>query len=178
MRSQQGKSPNNKLNVACIGVGGRGNAAVTAMKGENLVAFCDVDEVRAAKNFKEFPDVPRFSDYRKLLDKLGEECTAELYVFVTEHKQMGLNWNQIFTQQTVLLAQMKNGLKWMDRQEATKAPPAEPGVDPDRRRPIDGVDYYMRAHGEGVLRLSIVGGVRTDEPFDEDVWRASRQRSA
>src|SRR5262245_25746775 len=50
-RSQQGQSPNNRLNVACIGVGGRGNAAVTAMKKENIVAMCDVDEARAAKNF-------------------------------------------------------------------------------------------------------------------------------
>jgi predicted dehydrogenase len=76
MRSQQGQSPNNKLNVACIGVGGRGNAAVTAMKGENIVALCDVDEVRAAKNFKEFPDTPRFADYRQLLDKLGNKIDA------------------------------------------------------------------------------------------------------
>ena len=28
MRSQQGRSPNDKLNIACIGVGGRGAAAV------------------------------------------------------------------------------------------------------------------------------------------------------
>src|SRR5687767_15878081 len=73
MRSQQGASPNNRLNVACIGVGGRGNAAVTAMKNENLVAFCDVDDARAAKNFSAFPDVPRFRDYRQLLDKLGSK---------------------------------------------------------------------------------------------------------
>jgi predicted dehydrogenase len=76
MRSQQGASPNNKLNVACIGVGGRGNAAVGAMKGENLVAFCDVDDARAAKNFREFPDVPRFRDFRQLLDKLGNSIDA------------------------------------------------------------------------------------------------------
>ena len=76
MRSQQGKSPNNKLNVACIGVGGRGNAAVGAMKGENLVAFCDVDDARAAKNFAEFPNVPRFRDFRQLLDKLGNSIDA------------------------------------------------------------------------------------------------------
>ncbi len=76
MRSQQGQSPNTKLNVACIGVGGRGAAAVAAMKDENLVAFCDVDDARAAGTFKAHPDVPRFRDYRQLFDKLGSKIDA------------------------------------------------------------------------------------------------------
>ena len=56
LRSQStgvAQSPNNKLNIALIGVGGRGRAAVTDLKNENYVAFCDVDEVRAAQTFKE-----------------------------------------------------------------------------------------------------------------------------
>ncbi len=76
MRSQEGKSPNNKLNVACIGVGGRGGAAVKEMVGENIVAFADVDEVKAAPTFKAHPDVPRFRDYRQLFDKLGKSIDA------------------------------------------------------------------------------------------------------
>jgi len=40
--------PRRRLNVAWIGIRGRGNAAVTAMKKKNLVAFADVDEARAA----------------------------------------------------------------------------------------------------------------------------------
>ena len=35
-----GQSRNNKLNVACVGVGGQGRAAVERLKGENFVAFC------------------------------------------------------------------------------------------------------------------------------------------
>ena len=76
MRSQQGVSPNSKLNVACIGVGGRGRAAVTAMATENHVAFCDVDESRAAATFTKFPQVPRFKDFRQLFDKLGNQIDA------------------------------------------------------------------------------------------------------
>ncbi len=76
MRSQGGVSPNSKLNVACIGVGGRGAAAVTAMKKENLVAFADVDDARAANTFKANPSVPRFRDFRQLLDKLGAQIDA------------------------------------------------------------------------------------------------------
>jgi len=76
MRSQGGVSPNSKLNVACIGVGGRGQAAVAAVKEENLVAFCDVDDARAARTYKEYPDVPQFRDYRKLLDQHGSKIDA------------------------------------------------------------------------------------------------------
>ncbi len=76
LRSQGGQSPNNKLNVACVGVGGRGDAAVAGMKDENRVAFCDVDTARAAKNLAAFPDVPRFRDYREMLDKLGNRIDA------------------------------------------------------------------------------------------------------
>ena len=49
LRSQGGVSPNSRLNVACVGVGGRGAAAVAAMKDENIVALCDVDDVRGAR---------------------------------------------------------------------------------------------------------------------------------
>jgi len=69
-------SPNNRLNIACVGVGGRGYDAVQGMKGENLVAFCDVDDERAAKTYAEFPSVPHFRDFRQMLDKLGNQIDA------------------------------------------------------------------------------------------------------
>jgi predicted dehydrogenase len=67
---------NNRLNVACVGVGGRGYHAVLGMKGENLVGLCDVDDERAAKTYGEFPGVPRFRDFRVMLDKLGSQIDA------------------------------------------------------------------------------------------------------
>lgn len=76
MRSQQGQSPNNKLNIALCGVGGRGYDAVQGLKGENFVAFCDVDDERAAKTYQEFPNVPHFRDFREMLDKMGNQIDA------------------------------------------------------------------------------------------------------
>lgn len=77
MRAQETpQTPNNRLNVACIGVGGRGRDAVLGIKDENIVAFVDVDDTRAAKTYEEFPDVPRFRDYRKMLDQLGNQVDA------------------------------------------------------------------------------------------------------
>ena len=64
------KSPSEKLNLACIGIGGRGRANVRGVQSQNLVAFCDVDTKRAAETIKAFPGVPLFSDYRRMFDKL------------------------------------------------------------------------------------------------------------
>ncbi len=49
-------SPNNRLNVAIIGAGGRGGAAVQGMKDENIVAICDVDEPRCNSSVKSFKE--------------------------------------------------------------------------------------------------------------------------
>ncbi len=69
-------SPNEKLNVACIGAGGRGRAAVDAMSGENLVALCDVDWKQAAGTFKAYPKAKPFKDYRVMLDEMGDQIDA------------------------------------------------------------------------------------------------------
>jgi predicted dehydrogenase len=76
LRGQAGRSLNERLNVACVGVGGRGTAAVGELAGENLVAFCDVDDTRAAATYGKFPAVPRFRDYRVMLEKLGSQIDA------------------------------------------------------------------------------------------------------
>jgi hypothetical protein len=53
-------SPLKKLNIAVIGVGGRGKANWIACTEENIVALCDVDENRAAEGFIAFPDALLF----------------------------------------------------------------------------------------------------------------------
>lgn len=72
----RGQSLNNKLNIALVGVGGQGRSALNGLKDENFVAFCDVDDARAAQTYGEYPDVPRFRDYRKMLEKLGNQIDA------------------------------------------------------------------------------------------------------
>ena len=43
------KSPNEKLNVASIGAGGKASSDIRACAAtENIVALCDVDDARAA----------------------------------------------------------------------------------------------------------------------------------
>jgi len=73
-----GESANEKLNVAVIGVGGMGRYAVGKGATQNLVAFCDVDDKRAEPGYKAHPNVPRFKDFRVMLDKLHKEIDVVL----------------------------------------------------------------------------------------------------
>lgn len=62
-------SPNNKLNIAGIGIGGQGGSDLNDVSSENIVALCDVDWDYAAHTFKKYPNAKQFKDYREMLDK-------------------------------------------------------------------------------------------------------------
>jgi len=64
-------SPSDKLNVAGIGIGGRGSSLMNEMYhdgAENIVALCDVDQSYAANTFDKYPKAKRYVDYRKMLE--------------------------------------------------------------------------------------------------------------
>lgn len=65
-------SPNSKLNIAGIGVGGQGAHDISQMAAENVVALCDVDKRHAAGSFKKFAKAKQYTDYRKMLDEVKE----------------------------------------------------------------------------------------------------------
>jgi predicted dehydrogenase len=69
-------SPNEKLNIAGIGVGGQGGWDIGECASQNIVALCDVDDRRAAGSFQRFPKAKRFRDFRKLLDEMGKQIDA------------------------------------------------------------------------------------------------------
>src|SRR3954454_19572893 len=68
LKSAGYKSPNEKLNIAAIGAGGKAASDIDGCAHENIVALCDVDEKRAAVKFKEYEKAPKYKDYRKMLD--------------------------------------------------------------------------------------------------------------
>ncbi|MCP4454654.1 MAG: Gfo/Idh/MocA family oxidoreductase, partial [Planctomycetes bacterium] len=68
--------PSEKLNIACIGVGNKGFDNVRNAMDENLVAFADVDTKLAAEAFEMFPKVPRYKDYRRMLDREAKNIDA------------------------------------------------------------------------------------------------------
>lgn len=74
-------APNEKVNLACVGIGHRGEQVVKALHATglaNIVALCDVD--MGAKHTQEiikmFPDVPRFQDFREMFDKMANQIDA------------------------------------------------------------------------------------------------------
>jgi len=75
-----GPSPNNKLNIACIGVGRMGSAdAYTLSRTDNVMALCDVDKAWHGKHiarFKNLRGVKLWTDYRVMFDKIGKEIDA------------------------------------------------------------------------------------------------------
>src|SRR3989441_9412596 len=67
---------NNRLNIAGIGVGGKGASDVENVDNENIYALCDVDEVNAAGSFRKYPQAKRFKDFRVMLEKEGRHIDA------------------------------------------------------------------------------------------------------
>jgi predicted dehydrogenase len=79
------RSPNEKLNVASIGAGGKATSDVQACGDtENIVALCDVDEKRAERLYGHYPSVPKYKDYRAMLDKEGGNIDAVI-VTIPDH---------------------------------------------------------------------------------------------
>ena len=62
-------SPSNKLNIAIIGVGGRGGANLRSVESENIVALCDVDLERAKNGINKNPQAKVYRDFRVMLDR-------------------------------------------------------------------------------------------------------------
>ncbi len=65
-----------KLRIACIGCGGKGNSDIMGVSSEEIVALCDVDPSQAGKIFKLYPDVPKYQDFRKMLDEMDDQIDA------------------------------------------------------------------------------------------------------
>src|SRR5687768_6371372 len=70
------QSPNEKLNIAAIGAGGRAGQVLGALTSENIVALADVDWARAAEGFKRWDKATKYKDYRQMLDKESKNIDA------------------------------------------------------------------------------------------------------
>lgn len=63
-------SPNEKLNIAGIGLGGQGSNDIKdcATLGQNIVALCDVDARQTAALASTYPKARRYQNYRQMLE--------------------------------------------------------------------------------------------------------------
>jgi predicted dehydrogenase len=63
------------LSAACVGVGGKGGSDTShiAEQGVSIAGLCDVDGGTLVKKGREFKDAKQFTDYREMLDSLGDK---------------------------------------------------------------------------------------------------------
>ena len=85
--AQGAATPNEKVNLACCGIGNQGGSDVNSLYKTglcNIVALCDTEiddtapKARVGGVLKKFPKAPRFTDFRKMLDKHDKEIDAVL----------------------------------------------------------------------------------------------------
>src|ERR1035437_9888935 len=59
---------NNKLNIAVIGVGGRGGSNLKSVESQNIVALCDVNSKAVDAQAAKYPSAKKYTDFRKVFD--------------------------------------------------------------------------------------------------------------
>ena len=84
IRTAQGASANEKVNLACVGIGNQGGKDINDLYNTglcNIVALCDTEigdtspKARVAANLKKFPKAAQFTDFRKMFDKMTRRST-------------------------------------------------------------------------------------------------------
>ncbi|MFN7923223.1 MAG: Gfo/Idh/MocA family oxidoreductase [Bryobacteraceae bacterium] len=86
------KSPNEKLNIASIGAGGRAASDINGCASENIVALADPDSKRAAAMFTKFDKATRYADFRKMLDKEARNIDAVIVATPDHMHATGALW--------------------------------------------------------------------------------------
>ena len=103
------QSPNEKMNIAGIGAGGRAISVLGALESENIVALADVDWARGAEGFKRWEKATKYKDFRQLLDK--EKGIDAVTVVIPDHMHA-----------TVALAAMQRGKHVYVEKPLTRTP--------------------------------------------------------
>jgi len=92
--AQGGAGPNEKVNLACCGIGNQGAGDIGALDKSglcNVVALCDTEigGSRTKGTIEKFPNAPQFSDFRKMFDKMDKQIDAVL-VATPDHSHFAI----------------------------------------------------------------------------------------
>ncbi len=69
-------SPNERLNLACVGATNRAGANIAALKSQNIVAIADIDSNLLDKGSAAYPNAKKYRDFRVMLEKESEKIDA------------------------------------------------------------------------------------------------------
>ena len=152
-------SPNEKLNIAIIGAGGRGAADTAEVSSENIVALCDVNEDHLNAAAAKYPQARKYVDFRKLYD--ASKDIDAVVVATTEHTHAFAVMPAIHLGKHVFCEKPLAHSVWEARvigQAATKA-----GIATQMGTQIHATDNYRRV--VELIQTGAIGPVR-----DVHVW--------
>jgi predicted dehydrogenase len=89
--AEPAEGPSDRLNIAVVGLGGQGAANLGGVKSQNIVAVCDVDDVRAGKAYEQHPGATKFTDFRKMFDALEKKIDA-VVISTPDHTHFHPAW--------------------------------------------------------------------------------------
>lgn len=78
-------SPNEKLNIACIGTANRASANVGGVSGERIAAIVDLDKTYLGRAKEKFPEARAYADYREMIDAEGDKIDAVVVSTADHH---------------------------------------------------------------------------------------------
>jgi predicted dehydrogenase len=89
-------APSNRINLACVGVGGMGRWDVPGLAnaGATIAGICDVDSRALAATQAKYPNARAFTDYRQLLDKIGKDIDA-VSVSIPDHNHFTVAYSAV-----------------------------------------------------------------------------------
>lgn len=77
LHAEESKSPNEKIRIACVGIDGKGASdSEDAGKHGDVVAICDVDDLKLNAASKKFEGAKKYNDFRKMFDEMGSSIDA------------------------------------------------------------------------------------------------------
>ncbi len=84
LAARESVSPNEKLNIGCIGTANQAQFSINNVKGENIVALCDIDQNYLDRAVSEFPTARTYADFRELIEKEADKIDA-VTIAVADH---------------------------------------------------------------------------------------------
>ena len=85
------EGPADTLNIAVVGLGGQGVPNLNGVKSQNIVAVCDVDDVRAGKAYEQHPGATKFTDFRTMFDAFEKKIDA-VVISTPDHTHFHPAW--------------------------------------------------------------------------------------
>src|ERR1017187_3799922 len=162
-------SANEKLNIAIIGVGGRGAVDTAEVSSENIVALCDVNEDRLNAAAAKYPQARKFVDFRKLYDASND--IDAVVVATTEHTHAFAVMPAIHLGKHVYCEKPLAHNVWEARTIAQAA--AKAGIVTQMGTQIPAPNNYGRV--VKLIQTGAIGPVREVHVWVSRAWGRSRQ---